>query len=1062
MNVFRSINIRDDQARAEVVAAYRPTRKSLQVVRAVCGGERSTATHVVAPYGSGKSLAALAGITMVAGEASVAEMLRRKLGAADPDLAARMADRTSAALVVLLHGACPDLPASLAASTGLDEGGTMTDVLAGIQRKARKEYADRIVIVWDEFGQHLETLVREGRPEDLLAVQDLAEWVVRRSRPLVTLTTLMHQGVHHYTRRVADSAQAAWKKIEGRFDTLSLFDDGPDALEMLAEAIDGDGARPDAQALARARAAGFFSEVTDDEHLADLLARSAPLTPAALYLLPRISAQVAQAERTTFRFLEEVVALAPSGQPIPAEAVYDFFVPAMRVDTGPGGTHRRLVETETALSRTTTDLEQQVIKTAALLQLGRSSERVKLSRERLVYAASEAAGHTRGAVEDCIDDLVQRKLLLYRRRVDDISVWHGADVDLAQMVAEEAARLTLECDPLESLERLFPPDAYTAPAYNHTKAVTRFARARFVRARDLMAPERLDEIRTLADAEDALVALVVDATVDNPDLREIAAVLPAHLIVALPRRSTDVDSVLADLLGIEALLGRSDVLDTDPLIKRELLELKAEAEASLRHALDRLMNPDRGEVVWLSGAAVCSFRNGITQGDVLSRIFKARFPDTPIIRNEQVVRRKVSAVTRSARKRCILGILERSGVPSLGYDGSTAADASLYRTVLERTGLYANHDGVWRWSDPDEVTDAGMARVWRILKNFFSVPDSTPKGFEQLIDDLLAPPIGLREGVVPILVAAGLVAFGRALALRERVDGMLRYVDDIQPSVIEALCETPGRFELEVAPLTSGDLRKLEKMIRCLAGELDSQETDRVRGFYDALLAWRAGLPSTALTTRGLGECADGLQPLIRRNSFDPLTFLLQQLPQALGAKPFSRTTVALFEQAVEEMEGVATAFARRAAEVSAGVFNSRLQGNDLPLLAAAEAWGSCVPAGDASVRSLDHEARGVLTRAQAARKSPRGERGFVTQLSGILCGEGFDAWDDKTVETFRSSLEAAVLRVEDAVLTHADGSDAFEPFLRNRLATIFETYRSKIGRERLIQYLDEIYRETS
>ena len=68
MNLLRSINIADDRARAEVIAAYRPTRKTLQVVRAVCGLERSSATNVVAPYGAGKSLAALAGITLLAGD----------------------------------------------------------------------------------------------------------------------------------------------------------------------------------------------------------------------------------------------------------------------------------------------------------------------------------------------------------------------------------------------------------------------------------------------------------------------------------------------------------------------------------------------------------------------------------------------------------------------------------------------------------------------------------------------------------------------------------------------------------------------------------------------------------------------------------------------------------------------------------------------------------------------------------------------------------------------------------------------------------------------------------
>ena len=89
-----------------------------------------------------------------------------------------------------------------------------------------------------------------------------------------------------------------------------------------------------------------------------------------------------------------------------------------------------------------------------------------------------------------------------------------------------------------------------------------------------------------------------------------------------------------------------------------------------------------------------------------------------------------------------------------------------------------------------------------------------------------------------------------------------------------------------------------------------------------------------------------------------------------------------------------------------------------------------------------------------------RGELGFVTMLSGILFGIGFDEWDDRTIASFRDRLESAVHRVEDAALERADGSPAFEPFLKNRLATAFDRYSSSLGRERLMQYLDEIYRE--
>ena len=54
MSALRSVNIADDLRRQDVVASYRSTRKSLQVVWAVCGFERSRATHVVAPYGAGE------------------------------------------------------------------------------------------------------------------------------------------------------------------------------------------------------------------------------------------------------------------------------------------------------------------------------------------------------------------------------------------------------------------------------------------------------------------------------------------------------------------------------------------------------------------------------------------------------------------------------------------------------------------------------------------------------------------------------------------------------------------------------------------------------------------------------------------------------------------------------------------------------------------------------------------------------------------------------------------------------------------------------------------------
>lgn len=1058
---MRSINITDDQARHEVIRAYRPTRKTLQVVRAVCGLERSTATHVVAPFGAGKSLAALIGITLLTGDTLAAHEVRARVAQIDPDLAQAVAAEPGRAWVLLLHGGYPNVAAAVAELAGV-EIGPLDKVLAALLRRATRDRINLIAIVWDEFGQHLETLVREDRLEDLLAVQDLAEWAVRRMEPRVTLTTLMHQGLNHYTRRASETAQTAWKKIEGRFDTLSLIDNGADALEMLAETLDGKGAVPDKAAIARARTAGFFGEVLDDLRLADIIARTAPLTPAALQILPRVASQVAQAERTMFRFLNDVVATTTdSGVAIGIDALYDYFTAAMRSDVGPGGTHRRFVEAETALARTQNDLECRILKTAALLQLGPSTERLKLPLARLVYAVSEGTNESPEAVVASINGLVDRKLLLHRRRLNDISVWHGADIDLSQMVAGVGAQLAAEFDPVETLNQMFPPNAYTASPYNHARGITRFARARFVRAADLSSPPRLAALQAEADTEDALVALIFDATADRQDLVDIARTLPPHLIVALPRRSVEVCPVLTDLLALNSLLGRRELLDSDPLVERELMEFKCEAEASLRQSLERLMNPDRGEVAWLSGESHHVFEAGVTPEQLLSDLFERRFSQTPRIANEQVVRRKITAVTRSARRRCMLAIIERTGMPSLGYEGATSADASLYRTVLERTGLYGCVDGVSRWREPSELEDGLMRHVWSEIEQFYANPADTPKNVHSFVRRMTAPPIGLREGVLPILLAAGMIAFGKAIALRETIDGAPRYVEDIQPSLVEKMCEEPQNFSLEVRALSEEQSRHLAMLIRAIAGNLDPREPDLLRGLYDAILEWRNRLPASALVVRGLGDSANLFQPLLRKKHFDPAIFLFDDLPWVLGKPALDAATTTAFTEAFHQIESVATAFADRAIDIATAIFNDRLSGEQLPLLAAASMWAASVPLDDEAIRSLDHEARGVLARARSANDAPSEQRRFVTQLSGILCGEDFDGWNNETVTNFQERLERALTRVEDAVLDRADGSDAFEPFLRNRLAKVFDVYGAKIGYSRLLKYLSDIYRRT-
>src|SRR5688572_23748860 len=92
---LRSINVGLDAEYPDRIAHFRPTAKSVVLLRALAGLGQDRAHLVVAPYGSGKSLAAAYLLHLVENPGRSSRMLRAvqgRLGAIAPDLA-RFAER---------------------------------------------------------------------------------------------------------------------------------------------------------------------------------------------------------------------------------------------------------------------------------------------------------------------------------------------------------------------------------------------------------------------------------------------------------------------------------------------------------------------------------------------------------------------------------------------------------------------------------------------------------------------------------------------------------------------------------------------------------------------------------------------------------------------------------------------------------------------------------------------------------------------------------------------------------------------------------------------------------
>ena len=504
---LRSINLVFDAEKPERVAHFQPTAKSVGLLQRLAGLTTDRAFFVTAPYGSGKSLTAAYLLHLIQNrpDAQLAlKQIQKRMTPVSPDLAKFAARRIQnpevGGIVLALEGYQDDVGQSLKAAAlqalarvkmgrqaraieKIDARGSSgaVRVLAELASKAQQCNRDRILIIWDEFGRHLERLVASGQSAQIGDIQQIAEFVSRADALPVTFSAIMHQGLLSYAGSTSQAGLAAWRKVEGRFQTIQFVDDSKELYHLIGKLI-GDNktevreAKADYQSDKTLKRFDLFNDFSTEE-LEVLQSQAAPLEPLTLYLLPRLSARAAQNERTLFGFLYS----ADLQQSVSPAHLFDYFEPAMRSDIGVGGTYRSWLETESAISKAATELEIKALKTVCLLSLGLSGERTRATPDLLEYALS--VSNDPKAVRKAIKGLIDRKLLLSRKHTKQIAIWHGTDVDLRGRLSEEQSKFGEDFDIEEFLEREFPAPVWRPTLYNDENHLRRYLVSRYLSAR---------------------------------------------------------------------------------------------------------------------------------------------------------------------------------------------------------------------------------------------------------------------------------------------------------------------------------------------------------------------------------------------------------------------------------------------------------------------------------------------------------------------------------------------------------------------------------------------------
>jgi energy-coupling factor transporter ATP-binding protein EcfA2 len=738
-----------------------------------------------------------------------------------------------------------------------------------------------VLICIDEFGKALEWFSEHrSRDGDLYVLQQLIEQSESRTSKPLALVTLQHVAFDEYAADSAALRQREWSKIQGRFRDFPFSDSSQTTGYLMARCLER-------LQLEQPRDAEVVWQQAKNLHLMDHLSlqleKVAPLHPLTAVLLPELCSKYGQHERSLFKFLrssdegglqwlienDDLV----DGWVMPWH-LYDYFLASAGSTSALPSLAQRWIEIQTRLRDAVglTSFEFEILKTIGLFNLCSSSGVVRANRELLGWVLATRALEAY-SLDAALAQLCSTGFVTYREHADEFRIWRGSDFDLGEQV-----RLLMASYRKEPLDQLLAStlelDPLIATRHSQQRCVVRLFQQCFASTRTDLTGLQPD----FNDPDGLLVWWVSDKRPENLQLPGWA---PSVVLVQM-ERPADLRQLVSYVRAYQGLLKGKLIPDQDWVARREAQERLAASLQKLQEQVVPLLQvspaieiavlkPLNAEVE-ASGHRSCAA--------LLSEVCDQVYPHTPRIPNEMLSRRELTSQGAKARRMLIEALANHSDEFLCGMSKGYGPERAMFDALVGVHGLQQSGQGL-TW--PTKGCD--LAPAYACIDHFFRTAKHGKRQLSELWVQLKAPPFGLKDGPVPVLLAHYLLLHDDQVGLYE--DG--RFVPGVDTAVIERLAKNPDAFHCSSFAIDG--LRKF--FVRQL---LDALEIDCPKGVtllyaVKCLLRQARQWPSHTRHTHNVSPYARALRKACL-GAKEPDHLLFLDLPKAVGVEKLSKASV--------------------------------------------------------------------------------------------------------------------------------------------------------------------------
>ena len=291
-----------------------------------------------------------------------------------------------------------------------------------------------------------------------------------------------------------------------------------------------------------------------------------PLHPVTTFILPRLSEQVAQNERTLFTFLS---AKGTSTLPtfleeyhddcfrvITPDVVFNYFEPLFRKESYSSALHKNYILTKAILEKLEEgSLQAKIIKSLSLIYILEQFDKIKPTADEIdgMYSLD----YTHEEIREAIDALINKEYIIYLKVSNEyLRLKQSSGVDVKQEIADTIERYAADFSVKSTLNSA-SLDNYMYPSkYNNEREMTRYFSFEFIDAAEVTKDINWGIKSESIMADGVIYGIIPDSEESIANIKKLIQSISKgfeRFIFIIPKKYTEIKDIILQFNAVMRL-----------------------------------------------------------------------------------------------------------------------------------------------------------------------------------------------------------------------------------------------------------------------------------------------------------------------------------------------------------------------------------------------------------------------------------------------------------------------------------------------------------------------------